>query len=532
MPLFEIAVATDLTEEGLNLLRGEGDLRVAAVRPARREVSAALTTAHALIARDDLSIDAALLADAPRLRVIGRVGASLNGIDIDAASARGIMVMNTPGVSAVAAGEHTVALILGLARRLVEMHTGMAAGRGEQERAALAGVGLQGKTLGIVGFGRVGRVVAARCLPFGMHVLACDPYISEGQIEDRRVRLVGLRELLNKSDFVTVHVPATRETRGMFDGRALASMKPGARLINTSYGAVLDEDALIEALSSGHLGGAALDVFTADPPSASRLVGLPNVLHTPHVAENTVETAQDLSLQIAVQVIDALRDEDYRNVVNLPFLPGVEFETVRPYLRLAERIGAIFDLLARSPLRRIAVEVRGEDMEGLIKPLTVALLKGVLAPALGESVNYINAPLLANDRGIVVARAKDLKAADYTSLMSCRFTLETGEPITISGTLLDRREARIVQINDYHLDFQPEGSLLIMGSIDHPGVIGRVGTLMAESGINIATWQTGRATPGGNTLTVLTLDEPLPEAVLAALRALEFVRHAHQIALG
>ncbi|MBK8026918.1 MAG: phosphoglycerate dehydrogenase [Chloroflexi bacterium] len=384
MPPYEIIVATDMTEEGLNLLRGEDDVVVRCVPPQMSALREALAAAHAVIVRDDVVIDAALLAAAPALRVVGRMGASLNGIDIDAASSRGIIVMNTPGVSAVAAGEHTVALILGLARRLVGLHSSLAAGEWLEGPARIPGVQLQGKTLGIVGFGRVGRVVADRCLSFGMHVLACDPYISEEQIVDRRVHLVGVRELLTKSDFVTLHVPSTRETRGLFDAKLLRQMKRGARLINTSYGAVLDETALGEALQDGHLAGAALDVYAAEPPNGNPLIGLPNVLHTPHVAENTVEAVQDLSLQIAAQVIDALRDEDYRNVVNLPFLPGVEYETVRPYLRLAERIGAVFDLLARSPVRRMAVEVRGEEMEGLVKPLTVALLKGVLGAALGE----------------------------------------------------------------------------------------------------------------------------------------------------
>jgi len=530
-PLFQIILATDLTDEGVNLLRGEADVELHLVSPTLPALREKLATAHALIARDDVVIDAALLKDAPNLRVIGRVGASLNGIDIDAASARGIVVMNTPGVSAIAAGEHTVMLILALSRRLIEAHNNLRAGYWLLDRKRQAGFQLQGKTLGIIGYGRVGRVVAARCLAFGMNVLAADPYITEDQIEDRRVQLLGMREVLHRSDFVSLHLPSTRETQGMFNVGLIQMMKPGARLINTSFGGVLDEGALIEALKTGKLSGAALDVFTQEPPYNSPLIGMDNVIHTPHIAENTVEASGDLSLQIAAQVIDALRDEDYRNVVNMPFMPGVDFETTRPYLKLAECVGALLHLLARTPVRRVAVEYRGEDMAGMVKPITVALLKGLLTPAHGESVNYINAPMLANERGIQITRAKGLKTAEYASLLSCQFTLEDGETISIAGTLLDRREPRIVHINDYRLDFLPEGHLLIMGSHDSPGVIGRVGTLMADNGVNIATWQTGRSTPGGNTLTVLTLDEPLPEPILETLRAQDFVRHAHQIEL-
>ncbi|MDZ4771137.1 MAG: phosphoglycerate dehydrogenase [Chloroflexota bacterium] len=529
---FAVVVATDITDEGLSLLRGEDDLIVHTIAPTADALRDYLPTVHALIARDDVTIDRALLDAAPNLRVIGRVGASLNGIDIDAASVRGIVVMNTPGVSAIAAGEHTVTLILALARRLVEAHNSLGAGFWLLDRRRQAGTQLMGKTLGIIGYGRVGRVVAARCLAFGMQVLAADPYIREEQIEDRRIQLVGLKELLNKSDIVSLHVPATAETRTLIDARAIGLMKRGARLINTAFGGAVDADALHEALVSGQIGGAGLDVYAQEPPYNSPLIGMDNVIHTPHIAENTVEATQDLSLQIAAQVMDALRDEDYRNVVNLPFLPGVEYETTRPYLRLAERIGAILGVLARLPVRRIAVEYRGDDMEGLVKPLTVALLKGVLTPAFGESVNYINAPMLANERGIQVTRARGLHTAEYTSLVSCQFTLEDGETITIAGTLLDRREAHIVQINDYRMDFIPEGYLLILGSYDSPGVIGKVGTLLADNGVNIATWQTGRAGRGGSTLTVLTLDEPLTDGVLESLRGQAFVRHAHPIDLN
>jgi D-3-phosphoglycerate dehydrogenase len=228
-------------------------------------------------------------------------------------------------------------------------------------------------------------------------------------------------------------------------------------------------------------------------------------------------------------VLTALRGTDYRNVVNLPFMPGVDFESIRPHLQMAERIGNLAHVLARNPIRRVAVEYRGEEIAGMVKPLTVALLKGLLAPALGETVSYINAPVLASERGIQVMQTKGLKTGDYASLVSCQFTLEDGEDIIMAGTLLDRREPHIVQINEYRMNFVPEGHLLIMGSFDQPGVIGKVGTLMATNNVNIAGWYTGRSGRGGNTLTVLTLDQALPEAVLAELQSQDFVRHAHQV---
>ncbi len=529
MNLNKIVIATDLTEEGLSVLRDYPDVEVQIVAPKPEAVREAIGDAHALIARSEIAVGRDLLDLAPNLKVIGRVGASLNGIDIDAATTRGVIVTHTPGVSAIAVAEHTLALMLALSRRLTETHASLRDGWWLLDRKQQVGAQLYGKTLGIIGLGRVGRVVAQRALAFRMQILAYDPYLSEGQVEDTRIKLVGLRELLQRSDFVTLHMPATVETRGIFDTARLQQMKPGARLINTAFGGAVDETALADAIRSGALAGAAVDVYTDEPPYNSPLIGLDNVIHTPHIAENTAEAAQDLSLQIAQQVLDALCGTDYRNVINLPFIPGINFETIRPYLTLAERIGTLLHVLARYPVQRVAVEYRGEDILGLVKPLTVALLKGLLEPSLGETVSYVNAPVLAAERGIQVTQAKGLKTGEYTTQVSCQITLEDGEEILMSGTLLDRKQPHIVQINEYQLNFVPEGNLLLMGSSDKPGVIGRIGTLMADNDINIASWQTGRTQPGGPTLTVLTLDHVLPDTLMQTLCAVDFIRHAHQV---
>lgn len=528
---YNILVATDLTDASLSLIRESEDAELLTSAPNLPSLREKLADAHAIISRDNVHLDKSLLDAAPNLKLIGRVGASLSGVDLETATNRGIVVMNTPGANAVAAGELALTLMLALSRRLVSAHNSLKEGFWLLDRKRQAGSQLQGKTLGLVGMGRVGTVVAGRALAFGMTVLAYDPYLSDDEISDERVQLVGLKELQSRADFVSIHVPATKETRLLVNEAFIRAMKRGARLINTSHGSVVDEAALAAALKDGHLTGAGLDVYSEEPPYNSPLIGMENVIHTPHIGDNTVEAAQDLSLQIVAQVLDALRGEDYRNVVNLPFMPGMDYETAQPYMALAERMGKILQTLARTRVRRIAVEYRGEEAGGIVKPVTVALLKGILAPVLSDTVNYINAPVLAAERGIAVTQAKGLKTGDYASVVSVQATLEDGETITISGTLLDRREPHIVQINDYRLNFVPEGTLLIMGSFDQPGVIGRVGTLFADNGINIAIWQTGRATPGGHTLTVLTLDEPMPETLLDMLREREFVRHAHQVEL-
>ncbi|MCA0457335.1 MAG: phosphoglycerate dehydrogenase [Chloroflexi bacterium] len=527
VPTYHILVATDLAESSLKILQESADITIQQVTPSA--VRDSLSQAHALIARDDVRIDKTLLETAPNLKLIGRVGAGLNGIDIEAATNRGIIVMNTPGTNAIAAGEHAIALMLALSRRLVVAHDSLKDGWWLLDRKRQAGTQLFEKTLGIIGLGRVGSVVAKRALAFGMTVLAYDPYMSEDQLLDERVQLVGLKELLTRSDFITLHVAATPETADFINANTLAQMKQGARLINTSHGSVIDEAAVAAALKDGHLAGVAVDVYRDEPPYNSPLVGLDNVIHTPRIGDNTIEAMQDLSLQIVKQVLDALHGKDYRNVVNMPFVPGLDFETARPYMRLAECMGTMIHALSRSPVSRVAVEYRGEEMSGLVKALAVAILKGLLQPVLGNKVNTINAPVLAAERGIQVTQAKGMKTGDYASMVSCEVTLEDGENILMAGTLLDRKEPHIVQINQYRMNFVPEGHLLLMGSFDQPGVIGKVGTLMATNNVNIASWHTGRAEPGGHTFTVLALDLPLPIPVLDELLGLEFVRHAHQV---
>lgn len=526
---FHIVIATDLTDESLALLDGVDDVTYTCLAPKVSVVREHLNEAHALIVRDDLPVDKSLLDHAPALKIVALVATSLSSVDIETATARGILVMNTPGVNAIAAAEHTMALMLALSRRVTTAHNSLREGYWLLDRKRQIGTQLYGKTLGVLGLGRVGRLVARMALGFGMTVIASDPYLAEEQIPDERVHLVGLRDLLRESDYISVHVAPTRETRGMINADFIARMKPGSRFINTAHGSVVDEQAVADAVKSGHLAGVAVDAFNAEPPYNSPLIGLDHVVHTPHIGDNTVEAMQDLSLNVVEQVLDALNDRDYRNVVNLPLTPGVNYETIRPYLRLAEAMGLLLHTLSRQPIQRVAVEVQGGDLDGLIKLVTVGILKGLLHPILGDSVSNVNAPILAHERGWQVMQVKGLKGGDYSNVMLCQITLEDGESITITGTLLDRKEPHIVQINQYRMNLIPKGHLLVMGSIDRPGIIGQIGTYLAEHRVNIASWQTGRAEPGGNTLTVLTLDEALPDAVYEGICNFDFVRHAHQV---
>ncbi|MGB1288919.1 MAG: phosphoglycerate dehydrogenase, partial [Aggregatilineales bacterium] len=485
------------------------------------------TVANLTIA--DVIVDEALLSYAPNIKVIARMSTGLSGVDIETASKRGIIVMNTPGVSSIAAGEHTLTLMLALCRGLTAAHNSLKAGYWLLDRKQQAGTQLHGKTLGLIGLGRVGMIVAERCLAFGMRVLAFDPYLQESDISDRRIQLVGLRDLLTDSDFISLHVPLTAETKTLINPGTISQMKQGVRLINTSNGSVLDENAVATAIKEGQIVGVAVDVFAEEPPYNSPLIGLNNVIHTPHIGDNTIEATENLSRQVVEQVLDALRDVDYRNVVNMPLRAGMDYEQVRPYLQLAEQIGVLQYTLARNPVRRVAVEVRGEELDGLLKPITVGILQGMIAPSRDDAVSTINAPILADEMGWYITQAKELAAGHYSNTVTCQVTLADSETITITGTLLDRKEPHIVQINQYRMNFVPGGHMLMIGSYDKPGVIGQLGTMLSEHGVNIASWHTGRAEQGGHTLTMLTMDEAIPDDVYEALSALDFIRHAHRL---
>ncbi len=524
-----VLVATDLTPESIDFLNQADNIDVQTVSPKTANVRDAIKTATAIITRDDFKLDAPLLEHAKQLKLIARMASGLSGIDVEYATQRGIIVMNTPGVSAVAAAEHTLTLMLALNRNLPAIHDSLREGWWLFDRKQQVGHQLQGKTIGIIGLGRVGQRVAHLCIAFGMTVKAYDPYIREEQVTDPRIQLVGQRDLLKTSDYISIHVPATRETQQLINADSIAQMKQRASLINTSHGGAVNETALADAIKDGHLSGAAVDVWNEEPPFNSPLIGMDNVIHTPHIGDNTVEAMQDLSLQVVKQVVDALQDKDYRNVVNMPLLPGLDYDEIRPYMQLAESIGALHHILARSPIRRVAIEIFGDEMNGLIKPMTVGILKGLLTPILGDSVSFVNAPILATERGWQITQAKGIKISEYSNVITCQITLEDNEEISIAGTLLDHHQPYILQVNNYRIHFVPRGNLLVMGSYDQPGVIGKVGTLMADGGVNIASWHTGRSEPGGNTLTVLTFDDAIPASLMDTLREQEFIRHVHQL---
>ena len=525
---YRVLIATTLSNAGLTLLQGEIGGLAQNIEPNRIAEYAQLSSVEALIIRDEITIDSALLDKMPALRVIGRLGTSIAEIDIEDATRRGIIVMNTPGINAISVAEYTFALMLAFTRHMVD--AAQAAQAGKWEREPYVGTELHGKTLGIIGLGRVGKQVAQRAIAFGMRVLAYDPYVDEAALQGIPIKLVGLPELITSSDFVSIHAAYTKETHHMLNDELFSIAKPGAVIVNVAHSNIIDEDALLTYLDNNRLRGAALDVVQNMPPSSeSKVLQHPKILVTPHLGDSTQETMHDLGLIIVQQVLDALAGHDYRNVVNMPIMDGHPFELILPYLKLAEAIGKLQHSLARGTIQRVVMEFKGDEFQELVKPMTVAFLRGLLVPMLGsDSVNYINAPILAQERNIFVTQAKGLANPGYSNLLTNQVQWAGGD-LTISGALFNHTDPHIVQIDQYRCDIIPNGTLLIMGSHDRPGVIGKVGSLLGENNINIADWRTGRAERGGNTLSFLMLDEPLPNHLLDLLHEQEFVRHATQI---
>jgi len=513
--MFRVLVSDDIGAHGIDLLEAADDVEcLVETGLSPTELLSAVGDYDALIVRSGTKVTADVLVAGTGLKVVGRAGMGVDNIDVTAATQRGVIVMNTPSANSVATAEQTMALMLAATRHTAVAHRTVAEGR--WERSKYAGTELSGKTLGIIGFGRIGRLVAARALAFEMHVVAFDPYVSEEVAQDTGVTLVNLDELYSTADYITLHVPSSPDTENMISSESLASMKDGVVIINAARGTLIDEHALAAGLESGKVRGAGIDVYRTEPPGADHpLIGLPNVVHTPHLGASTAEAQRDVSAQIAEQVIDALRGIDIRNPVNLPFEAGPDFATAMPYMALAEKLGILQFHMAPAPIRRVEIEVKGETVENLTRPIAAGLLAGLLQGHMAGGVNYVNAPVLAQQQGVTVSRAKGVAAGDYTNLVSCRVHWDDGSRI-MAGVLFGGSEPRLVQVSDYHLDVDPSGLLLIMLNKDVPGVIGMVGTTLGRFGVNVGEWRLGRSEPGTEAISFINLDtEPPPEAIEA-----------------
>jgi len=481
-----------------------------------------------IIIRSETRMTSKIIEVADGLKVIGRAGIGLDNVDLPAATKKGIVVMNTPQENAIAAAEHTIALMLSIARKVPQATASMKASKWEKKK--FMGVELYNKTLGIIGIGVIGTIVADRARGLKMRVIAFDPYISKEAAEKKGVDLVSFDELLERSDFISVHTPLTEETRNLIDKNAIWKMRDGVILINCARGGIINERDLYDAIKEGKIAGAALDVFEKEPAIGNPLLELDQVISTPHLGAATAEAQENVSIAIAQQIVDYLAFGEARNAVNIPMVSPDILPFMRPYLKLAEKLGSFLGQISNYAIEEVLIEYQGEVVEYGTKPLTSSVLKGLLTPFVGETVNFVNAQVMAKERGIRLTESMSAKAEDFASLMAITARSKM-EQNYIAGTLFGRKELRIVKLNDFFIEAIPEGYILLVNNYDRPGVIGNIGTTLGSQNINIATMQFGRDRMGGSAISLLHLDAPLPAGMLGQILRLPNIISVRQITL-
>ncbi len=509
-----VLIAEELAPAALEVLADDFDVRHVdgTDRPA---LLAALAQANAVIVRSATQIDAEAIAAAPRLRVVARAGVGLDNVEVPAATARGVMVVNAPTSNIVSAAEQAVALLLAVARHTASASAALKAG--DWQRSRYTGVELAGKTVGVVGLGRIGVLFAQRMAGFGVRLVAYDPYVQPARAAALGVRLVGLDELLRESDFISIHLPKTPETIGLIGAKELATVKPGVRIVNAARGGLIDEQALADAIAEGRIAGAGIDVYAKEPCTSSPLFAFDNVVATPHLGASTAEAQDKAGLAVARSVKLALQGEFVPDAVNVQ-AGGVVAEDVRPLLPLAEKLGQVFTAVAEGVAAAVTVEVRGEIVANDVSVLKLAATKGLFESVVEEQVTYVNAPLLAADRGVEVSLTTSGELADHPNLVTVRGALPDGRVVSVSGTYINgpREAVKLTELDGFELELTAEGVLLFLRYADRPGVVGAVGTILGEAGVNIGAMQVARREAGGEALMTLTVDSAITPELLAA----------------
>ncbi len=486
----------------------------------KEELIAMIGDYDGLAIRSATKVTADVIAAAKNLKVIGRAGIGVDNVDIPAASAAGVVVMNTPFGNSITTAEHAIALMFALARQLPEADASTQAGKWEKNR--FMGVELTSKTLGLIGAGNIGSIVAERARGLKMKVVAYDPFLTPERAVDLGIEKVMLDDLLARADFITLHTPLTSETRNIISADALAKTKKGVRIINCARGGLIDEAALKAALDSGHVGGAALDVFVEEPATASPLFGTPNFISTPHLGASTSEAQVNVAIQVAEQLSDFLLSGGVTNALNMPSLSAEEAPKLRPYMVLAERLGSLVGQLAHDNLTQISIEVEGHAAELNIKPITGAVLAGLMG-RYSDTVNMVNAPFLARERGLDVREIRHDREGDYQTLLRVSVATLAGEK-SVAGTLFGNLAPRLVEIFGIKVEADLWGDMLYIVNEDAPGFIGRLGSTLGEAHVNIGTFHLGRRDAGGEAVVLASLDSPVPEPVLLQLGQLPGVR--------
>jgi D-3-phosphoglycerate dehydrogenase len=525
----KILVSDSLSEKGVAIFKKAKGIEVevkTGLPP--EELKAIIKDYDGLVIRSATKVTQEIIEAAEKLKVVGRAGIGLDNVDIPAASKRGIVVMNTPEGNTITTAEHTISLLLAMARKIPQATASLKAQKWEKKK--FQGHELFNKTLGIIGMGKIGSIVADRAKGLKMQVIAFDPFIKPEVLLKQGIESVTLEDLYQRAHFISIHTPKTKDTLGLINAQAIEQMQPGVMIVNCSRGGIVDEKALYDGLVSGKVGGAALDVFETEPPGENPLLTLDNFICTPHLGASTEEAQEKVAVSVAEQMVDFLKHGVIKNAVNVPSVSANLLERVKPYLVLAERLGSFQSQILQGGMTEIAIEYEGEVAKFDIKPMTVSVIKGLLSPILKDVVNFVNAPFLARDRGIRVVESTTETSDDFLNLITLRVKTEKMES-SISGTLFGKFEPRIVRLNSFRLEALPEGHMLLIHNDDKPGVIGNIGITLGKNEINIARMQVGQEKERGENVILLTTDQPVTPKALKELMALPSVKKAWALEL-
>jgi D-3-phosphoglycerate dehydrogenase len=518
--MIKVLVSDALSGEGLKVFQESKELTVDVKTDLKPDALKEIIKDYdALVVRSATKVTKDVIEAAKKLKFIGRAGVGLDNVDLEAATQKGIIVMNTPAGNTISTAEHTFSMILALSRNIPQANSSTK--KGEWKRSKFMGVELYGKVLGVVGFGRIGSEVAKRALSFGMKILAYDPFLSADVAESIGVEIAELKKVLQESDYITVHTPLTDETRHMISDKEFALMKKGVRIINCARGGIIDEPALVKALKEGKVAGAAMDVFESEPLLAdNELLKLDNVIITPHLGASTEEAQVNVAVEVAEIVRDALLGRGIRNAANYPCLEAEVCKILNPYVNLAEKLGLFAAQLVEGRFQELNINYSGEITAYDLSPVTMALAKGVLSPILKETVNFVNAVSLLKDRGIKLRESKSAQEGEFVNLIQLEIKTDK-ESKSLCGTLSSNKQPRIVKIDDYYLELYPIGEMVFIRNWDKPGLIGSLGTLMGQAGINIAAMTFGRDKPAGKAISVLNVDSQVSVDVQEKIKKLE-----------
>lgn len=513
----KILVSDSLSKQGVEVLEKAGFTVVVKTKLPKDDLLKEIKDADGLIVRSGTKVTAEVIAAADKLKVVGRAGSGLDNVDTPAATRRGIVVMNTPGGNTVTTAEHTLSMMCAMARRIPQATASVKNGKWEKDK--FMGLELYNKVLGIVGVGQIGGYLSKLAQGIGMSVVAFDPYLAQERAEKMGVTMVDLDELFRRADIISVHTPLTPETKGLINAAAIAKMKPGVLIVNCARGGIVNETDLVEALKSKRVAAAAFDVFDEEPVKADHpLLALDNFICTPHIGAQTTEAQENVAVGIAEQVVEYFTKGVAKGAVNIPSVPPDLLPRLQPYLTLAEKLGSLQTQLCEGGIERVTVEYSGEVAALTVAPLTIAVLKGLLTPIMEHAINYVNAPIVAKDRGIEVKEVKSSDAGDFTSLIRVR--VEAGKAShQVAGTLYNKKDARVIEIDQFKVEVVPEGHMLLIHNIDRPGVIGMVGNVLGDHNINIVRMQCALEKRGGNALLIIGSDTVFPSTVLDHIKS-------------